>query len=190
MTTEPNKDEQTQPIKVQIRKSPSEDTSRVNLTQQMPESTETIPAWLLEFASQASPEASDENQHGLEAIEEPAPEPLEAIAPIVLETAEWHAVQAELASPVSVLDEIAITPSTQQEIQDFLATGNFAAAADLIRNLATTKELAQESQRTLRSHLVLQEDRLALWNVYDELSGRITQENTQIESPEDEWKDR
>ena len=190
MSTDANKDEQTQPIRVETQKSPSEDTSRIILTQLKLEPAKEIPAWLLEFASQPSEEASGESQQGLEAIEEPAPEPLEAIAPIVLETAEWHVVQSELLIPVSEMNEDASTISTEQDVQDFLALGNYAAAADLISKSATTKELAQESQRTLRSYLVLQEDRLPLWNVYDELSKRITKENTQTESTEDEWKDR
>lgn len=190
MSTDADKEEQTQPIRVVTPQRPSEDTSRIILTQQKPEPIEEIPAWLVEFASQPTQEVSGESMHGLEAIEEPAPEPLEAIAPIVLETSEWQVVQAELVNPVPALNEDASTISTAQDIQDFLDLGNYAAAADLIRKSATTKELAQDSQRALRSHLVLQEDRLPLWNVYDELSERITRENTQIESTEDEWKDR
>ncbi len=189
MSTDANKEEQTQPVKVVADQNSSEDTSRILVTQQKPEPAEEIPAWLLDFASQPSQEASAESQHGLEAIEEPAPEPFEAIAPIVLETSEWHSVQAELVNPVSALDIDTSTISTEQKIQDFLGFGEYAAAADLIIKSATTKELAQESQRALRSHLVLQEDRLPLWNVYDELSERITIENTQIESTEGEWKD-
>lgn len=191
MSTDANTEEQTQPIKVETHHSPSEETSRIVLTQQTQEPAEEIPAWLLEFASLPSEEeTSGVSQHGLEAIEEPAPEPLEAIAPIVLETSEWHVVQAEQMNPVSALNNNVSTIVVEQNITDFLGSGNYAAAADLIRRSPITKELAQELQRTLRSHLVLQEDRLPLWNVYEELSEGIKRENIQVEPTEDEWKDR
>jgi hypothetical protein len=190
MSPESNNDEQTQPIKVHPDVEISEDTSRMNLAQQKPVLAEEIPEWLLEFASQPTSEASGESQHGLEAIEEPAPEPLEAVTPIVLETAEWHVVQAELENPTPALDEEVSTISSDQIIRDYLGMGNYAAAADFIRKAATTKEFAAESQRALRSHLVFQVDRTELWNVYDELSEIIKQDDKQTESTEDEWKDR
>ncbi len=190
MSTDANKDEQTQPIRVQVNQKPSEDTSRIVLAQPKPEPTEDIPGRLLEFASQQDQQADFLSQHGLEAIEEPAPEPLEAISPIVLETAEWHVVQAELEQSASALDESDNQNLADKNIQDLLGLGDYAAAAGLIRKTATTKELAQDSQRTLISHLVLQEDRLELWNVYDELTEKIKQQPTKNESMEDEWKER
>lgn len=190
MSTDTNKDEQTQPVRVQANQNPSEDTSQIILAQPKSEPAENIPGWLLEFASQPTEQPNGEHQHGLEAIEEPAPEPLEAVAPIVLETAEWHVVQAELEQPAVPLDKSKSPNLADQNIQELLELGDFTAAADLIRKTATTKELAQESQRALRSHLVLQEDRLELWTVYGELAEKIDQQHTQTESMEDEWKDR
>ena len=93
----------------------------------------------------------------------------------MLETAEWHEVQAELENPEADVIRIDISP----ELSLLLKQGDFEAAADYARQTATTKELAEATQRTLRSHLVLQEDRLPLWSVYDELSAIITQEDTQ-----------
>ncbi len=190
MSTDSDREEQTQPIKVQVNQSPSEDTSRTNLVSQKPDFSEEIPEWLLEFASEPAQDARAESQHGLEAIEEPAPEPVEAVAPIVLETAEWHVVQAELETTSSAIIEDQRSFPIEPNVHDLLSLGDYVSAAHFIRKTATTKDLAQESQRTLRSHLVLQEDRSELWNVYDELSEIIKRDDRQTESTEEEWKDR
>jgi hypothetical protein len=89
-------------------------------------------------------------------------------------------VQAELENPVTDFDQEAISLPIEQSVQDLLGQGNFDAAADLISKTATNKKLAEEAQRTLRSHLLLQEERLPLWNVYDQLSemfNQATEEN-------------
>lgn len=190
MTTDANKDEQTQPIKVNTEERSSEDTSRINLALQKDEPAVEIPDWLIEFASQPSQYVDPESQHGLEAIDEPAPETHENLAPIVLETAEWHVVQAELEHSAPTLVGDTNQDSDQQVLEKLLDLGNFSAAADLVLKRATTKELALQYQRSLRSYLVLQEDRLALWNAYDELTEKNKHENTQVEPMEDEWKDR
>ena len=190
MTTDANKDEQTQPIKVNTEERSSEDTSRINLAQQKDEPAVEIPDWLIEFASQPSQDVDPESQHGLEAIDELAPEAHETLAPIVLETAEWHVVQAELEYSAPTLVGDTNQDSDQQVLEKHLDLGNFSAVADLVLKRATTKELALQYQRSLRAYLVLQGDRLALWNAYDELTEKIKHENTQVEPMEDEWKDR
>jgi hypothetical protein len=170
-------EEQTQPIKINEEPAWKEDDTSEIRTDQAHQGTsnEDIPGWLLEFAAQPEPKEEIQNQHGLESIEEPSPDPVGGETQIVLETAEWHEVQAELENPEADVIRIDISP----ELSLLLKQGDFEAAADYARQTATTKELAEATQRTLRSHLVLQEDRLPLWSVYDELSAIITQEDTQ-----------
>lgn len=181
MSNDSNNGDQTQPIKVNAAVNPLEDTSRIVIVQQKPVSAEEIPGWLLELASQPTQEAVVERQHGLEAIEEPASEPFEAVAHIVLETAEWQVVQAEHENHTSESDEEVPAVAVEQGLQDLLDLGDYDNAADQIRKSATTKELAEEYQRTLRSHLVLQGDRLPLWNIYDELSEMIAQQGNRMD---------
>ena len=180
MSTDSNKVDQTQPIKVSGDKTISEDTSEINVVPEKISLSKEIPDWLIEFASEPTQDVEDQIQHGLEAIEEPSEDSLEAASPIVLETAEWHTVQAELENSVTDFNQEAISSPTEQSVQDHLGQGNFDAAADLILKTATNKKLAGEAQRTLRSHLLLQEERLPLWNVYDQLSemfNQATEEN-------------
>lgn len=175
MSTDSNKVDQTQPIKVRADDTPSEDTSEINVVPENVALSKEIPDWLIEFASEPTQDVEAQIQHGLEAIEELALDSAESDAALVLETAEWHTVQAELENPVPDLDEEVTTSSTQQSVQDLLNLRNYPEAANLIQKTATNKELAEESQRTLRSHLLLQEERLPLWSVYDHLSEMITQ---------------
>lgn len=177
MSSDSNNAEKTQPVKIQVKETLSEDTSRIIVVQRKPEPSTDIPGWLLEFASQPSEERDGGFQHGLESIGEPAPESAEADAPIVLETAEWHVVQGELESPLSTLIEDTADLSVEQTARELLDRGDFSLAADFVRKTATSNELANEFQLILRPYLVLQEDRQSLWSVYDELSAKFTQEN-------------
>ncbi len=180
MSTDSNKVDQTQPIKVRADDTPSEVTSEINVVPENVALSKEIPDWLIEFASETTQDVEIQIQHGLEAIEAPAEDSAEPDTALVLETAEWHAVQAELENPVPNLDEETNTSSTEQSVQDLLHLGNYAEAAELIQKTATNKELAEESQRTLRSHLLLHEERVPLWNVFDQLSemfNQATEEN-------------
>jgi len=180
MSTDSNKVDQTQPIKVRADETPSDDTSEINVVPEKVTLSKEIPDWLIEFASETTQDVEIQIQHGLEAIEAPAEDSAEPDTALVLETAEWHAVQAELENPVTDFDQEATASPTEQSVQDLLGQGNFDAAADLILKTATNKKLAEEAQRTLRSHLLLQEERLPLWNVFDQLSemfNQATEEN-------------
>jgi len=114
-----------------------------------------IPDWLLEYAaSQPSVVETTESKMDEEAI------------PVVLETSAWHVVQAELNDA---------TPNTDTNLDDLLKTGHYALAADLLREQANDVASIEEAQQKIRPALVMNEDVIPLWNLYDELAVKLNE---------------
>ncbi|NLC29652.1 MAG: hypothetical protein GX773_04270, partial [Chloroflexi bacterium] len=67
------------------------------------------------------------------------------------------------------------------DLQVFLDQEDYSAAAELIRKMAINPQQIEASLRTLRPHLILKENHLPLWDVYDELSEKLLQENNQTQ---------
>jgi len=74
MSTDSNKVDQTQPIKVNLNNTPSEDTSEINVVPEKISLSKEIPVWLIEFGSAPTQDVEDQSQHAIEAIEDPSEE--------------------------------------------------------------------------------------------------------------------
>jgi len=117
--------------------------------------TSEIPDWLLEYAaSQPTVVETTESKMDEDAI------------PVVLETTAWHAVQAELDDA---------TPNTDANLDDLLKTGHFALVAELLREQANDVASIEEAQQKIRPALVLNEELMPLWDLYDELTIKLNQ---------------
>ncbi len=164
MSETPSNADETQPVRVPSAEidfdgAPSDRLPEVNSAR-----TDEIPEWLTEFAAQPAQESVAIGERHLPPVEDPGPEP------VVLQTTTW---QPEPTAPSS-------TPVDKAQVFDaLLQEEQYSAAADLIRKTATTSLQVEASLRALRPHLILKEKFLPLWDVYEELSQKIWQENNQ-----------
>lgn len=146
--SEKSLEEQTQPVMINPEEALETEASSVKLNAEIPE-------WLIEFA------ASEPT-----VVECPVSETDQEAIPVVLETSEWHAVQAELDDA---------TPNTDANLNDLLKTGHFVMAAELLREQANDIASIEEAQQIIRPALVLKEELTPLWDLYDELAVKLNQ---------------
>lgn len=140
--------EQTQPVMINPEEAPETEASSVKLNAEIPE-------WLLEYAASQPTE-----------VETPESETNEEAIPVILETSEWHTVQAELDDTI---------PNTDANLDDLFKTGHFALAAELLREQANDVTSIEEAQQKIRPALILNEEATPLWDLYDELAVKINQ---------------
>lgn len=180
MTDESNKLEQTQPIKVNTPNQNDELVSEAEAINDLKAKSDgAIPEWLMDFASQVSVLTSpiedtvteDMSSVELEHLEE-NPEP---VALGDTEVAEWKEVHPEEASESVSSAETLVRQAEETKPQNLLEQGQYQAAAELLREQATTPETIDQALRQLRSHLILKAETAPLWNLYDELKQRSTE---------------
>jgi hypothetical protein len=112
---------------------------------------QTIPEWLKELAGQSSePETEPIAENQIDSNQN-----AEDVLP-ASNTGEWQPLQ-------------------QQDFQSLLIAGQYQKAANLIRETADSPEAIQAAQQAIRPHLVLKDELIPLWDLYDELTIKLSQ---------------
>ncbi len=88
------------------------------------------------------------------------------LPPLNQQRLKWHAVQAELDNAIT---------STDAKLEDLLKNGQFAQAAELLREQANDFASIEEAQHKIRPALMLNEESTPLWDLYDELTVKLNQ---------------